>query len=310
VIATVVAPVEGGSRAGPAGTVGRWHREGFRGCWTRSRRRPGRPRIDAQLRSLIGRMATVNCLWGAPRIHGELLKLGFTVPERTVSRYMPDRRKVPSQSWRTFLANEFGQLTFAPMVTSSDAVGVHDVADARVCRFAPLSLHSTGGRSLCRAVDTRRSVSLASPFSWRASCPRSRAPPHNPRSIAKTAEVVRRRIWAERVRDGGALSFRDSISNNELTSALTRFDPLHSIAISGACAITSSASHHAEVSSPCRSSTGPSVILRAIGILATHTRRGTTHRGLDGPVPSSKRVHGDDLGRRDAGRARLCALFD
>jgi hypothetical protein len=56
--------------------------------------------------------------------------------ERTVSRYLPDRRRAPSQSWRTFLANEFGQLAFAPTVTSSDATGVHDVADARVCRFS------------------------------------------------------------------------------------------------------------------------------------------------------------------------------
>jgi hypothetical protein len=101
-------------------TVGRWHREGFRGCWRRSRRRPGRPRIDSQLRSLIGRMATENCLWGAPRIHGELLKLGFAVSERTVSRYMPDRRKAPSQSWRTFLANEFSQLALSSTVRSSD----------------------------------------------------------------------------------------------------------------------------------------------------------------------------------------------
>ena len=68
-------------------TVDRWHREGFRGWWRRhSRRQSGRPRIDSQLRSLIGRMATANGLWGAPRIHGELLKLGFTVSERTVSR--------------------------------------------------------------------------------------------------------------------------------------------------------------------------------------------------------------------------------
>src|SRR5712691_7147802 len=72
-------------------TVARWHREGLRGCWRRpSRRRPGRPRIDLELRSLIGRMATENGLWGAPRIHGELLKLGLTVSERTVSRYLPD----------------------------------------------------------------------------------------------------------------------------------------------------------------------------------------------------------------------------
>jgi hypothetical protein len=106
-------------------------------------------------------MAAENILWGAPRIHGELLKLGISVSERTVSRYIQDRMKAPSQSWRTFLANEFGQLAFAPTVTSSDAAGVHDVADARVCRSAPLSLHSTGDRSHCRAVDIRRLASLA-----------------------------------------------------------------------------------------------------------------------------------------------------
>src|SRR2546428_4013268 len=85
-------------------TVARWHREGFRGCWSRrSRRRPGRPCIDSHLRALIRRMAAENGLWGAPRIHGELLKLGFAVSERTVSRYLRDRRSAPSQTWRTFL---------------------------------------------------------------------------------------------------------------------------------------------------------------------------------------------------------------
>ena len=69
-----------------AATVSRWHREEFRGCWRpRSRRRPGWPRIDLQLRKLIGHMATENCLWGAPRIHGELLKLGIIVLERTAT---------------------------------------------------------------------------------------------------------------------------------------------------------------------------------------------------------------------------------
>ena len=77
-------------------TVARWQREGFRRCW--SRRRPGRPRIDSELRTLIGRMATENWLWGAPRIHGELLKLGFTVSERTVSRYLRDRPTRQSQT--------------------------------------------------------------------------------------------------------------------------------------------------------------------------------------------------------------------
>ena len=109
-------------------TVARWHREGLRGCWKRrSPRRPGRPRIDSQLRSLIGRMAEENGLWGAPRIHGELLKLGFTVSERTVSRYLPDRLTRPSQTWRTFLANHFGHLAVASTVTPSFTMSDDDV---------------------------------------------------------------------------------------------------------------------------------------------------------------------------------------
>ncbi len=92
-------------------TVVRWHREGFRRYWARkSRRRPGRPLVDPELVRLIRRMATANPLWGAPRIHGELLKLGIEVSERTVSRYMPEQRKPPSQSWRTFLKNHMGDL--------------------------------------------------------------------------------------------------------------------------------------------------------------------------------------------------------
>ena len=87
-------------------TVIRWHRKGFKLYWTwKSRHRAGRPRIDAEIRMLIRRMARENPIWGAPRIHGELLKLGFEVSEATVSRYMPRRRKPPSQNWRTFLQN-------------------------------------------------------------------------------------------------------------------------------------------------------------------------------------------------------------
>src|SRR5262245_66231824 len=65
----------------------------------------GRPKIERELRDLIRRMNTENPLWGAPRIHGELLKLGFDVAESTVSKYMIRRRRPPSQSWRTFLRN-------------------------------------------------------------------------------------------------------------------------------------------------------------------------------------------------------------
>ena len=90
-------------------TVERWHRDpGARRWWRRSRR-PGRPSIDAQSRDLIGRLAEENCLWGAPRIHRELLKLGVVVSERTVSRYLRERPNRPSQTWRTFLANHLDQ---------------------------------------------------------------------------------------------------------------------------------------------------------------------------------------------------------
>ena len=111
-------------------TVARWHRERFRGCWSRrSRRRPGRPCIDSQLRALIWRMAAENGLWGAPRIQGELLKLGFAVSERTVSRYLLHRRSAPPQTWRTFLPNHLGDVAGTSMVTSSyapsDDGGVH-----------------------------------------------------------------------------------------------------------------------------------------------------------------------------------------
>src|SRR5262249_33100561 len=65
--------------------------------------RPGRPRVSRELRELIQRMSKENPLWGAPRIHGELLKLGFEIAESTVSKYMIRRRGPPSQTWRTFL---------------------------------------------------------------------------------------------------------------------------------------------------------------------------------------------------------------
>jgi putative transposase len=78
-------------------TVIRWHRKGFKLFWTwRSRRRrPGRPKIDPEIRDLILRMAEANPTWGAPRIHGELLKLGIEVSQRTVGRLMPRRRAPP-----------------------------------------------------------------------------------------------------------------------------------------------------------------------------------------------------------------------
>ena len=87
-------------------TVIHWHRAGFRRYWRwKSRSRGGRPAIEADLRALIRQMSIDNPLWGAPRIHGELLKLGFQVAQSTVAKYMVKRRGPPSQGWRTFLRN-------------------------------------------------------------------------------------------------------------------------------------------------------------------------------------------------------------
>jgi len=87
-------------------TLLRWHRAGFRRYWRwKSRRRGGRPQIETELRALIRQMSTENFLWGAPRIHGELLKLGFSVAQSSVAKYMVKRGGPPSQKWRAFLRN-------------------------------------------------------------------------------------------------------------------------------------------------------------------------------------------------------------
>ena len=93
-------------------TVLRWQRRRFREHWTKLSRRPtrGRPRVDPEITALVIQMAAANPLWGAPRIHGELLKLGIHVAERTVSRLLPKRRTPPSQTWRTFLTNHVRDL--------------------------------------------------------------------------------------------------------------------------------------------------------------------------------------------------------
>ena len=91
-------------------TVIAWHRKGFRLFWAwKSRRRGGRPKVDAEIRALVQRMAEANVGWGAPRMHGELLKLGIEVGEATVSRYMIVRPRPPSQDWKTFLHNHMSQ---------------------------------------------------------------------------------------------------------------------------------------------------------------------------------------------------------
>ncbi|WFU79266.1 integrase core domain-containing protein [Bradyrhizobium sp. CIAT3101] len=104
-------------------TLVRWHRAGFRCYWRwKSRPRGGRPPVETELRTLIRQMSVENPLWGAPRIHGELLKLGFEVAQSSVAKYMVKRRVPPSQGWRTFLHNH------APDVAAMDLFVVPTVS--------------------------------------------------------------------------------------------------------------------------------------------------------------------------------------
>ena len=95
----------------------RWHRAGFRLYWRwKSRRRSGRPAVSAEIRQLIREMSIANPLWGAPRIHGELLKLGIDVGQTSVAKYMARKRGPPSQGWKLFFAI---MLTASPPWTCS-----------------------------------------------------------------------------------------------------------------------------------------------------------------------------------------------
>ncbi len=108
-------------------TVIRWHRRGFRAYWRwKSSRVGGRPRIDREIREFIRRMTKENPLWGAPRIHGELLMLGIEVAQSTVAMYMTKRYGPPSQGWKTFLRNH------AAGIASRAFRGANDLVQAAI----------------------------------------------------------------------------------------------------------------------------------------------------------------------------------
>ena len=131
-------------------TVMAWHRRGFRlwWCW-KSRRRMGRPTVAVDVRRLIRTMAQANPCWGAPRIHGELLKLGIDVSQTTVAKYMGRRRPPPSQTWRTFVRNHIGQVVAADFFVVPTAtyrllfVLVLLAHDRRRIRHIPVTAHPT-----------------------------------------------------------------------------------------------------------------------------------------------------------------------
>src|SRR6266436_6534359 len=117
-------------------TLVRWHRIGFRRYWCwKSRSRGGRPQIKMELRALIGQISRENLLWGAPRIHGELLKLGFSVAQSTVATYMVKRRGPPSQGWKTFLRNH------APDIVAMDLFVVPTLGFRILYGFVIVRLH-------------------------------------------------------------------------------------------------------------------------------------------------------------------------
>ena len=101
-------------------TVIHWHRQGFRRYW-RWHSRSGRPSVDREVRKLIRQMSTANALWGAPRIHGELLKLGIEVSQATVAKYMVRRRGAPSPTWRSFLRNQAHGIAAIDMLVVASA---------------------------------------------------------------------------------------------------------------------------------------------------------------------------------------------
>jgi hypothetical protein len=105
-------------------TVIGWQRCAFRCFWTwKSRRRVGRPTVPLEVRQLIRTMSEANPLWGAPRLHGELLKLGIAVSQASVAKYMIRRRRPPSQTWRAFLRNHVSQMMAADFLVVPTATG-------------------------------------------------------------------------------------------------------------------------------------------------------------------------------------------
>jgi hypothetical protein len=109
-------------------TVVQWHRQGFRLFW-RWRSRSGRPSVDREVRDLIRQMSAANPLWGVPRIHGELLKLGIQISQATVAKYMVRRRGTPSPTWRSFLRNQAAGIA---------AIDIFVVASASFGDFPPI----------------------------------------------------------------------------------------------------------------------------------------------------------------------------
>ncbi len=176
-------------------TVVRWHRAGFRLLWKhKSRGKPGRPPVNVEVRRLIRQISRENPLWGAPRIHGELLKLGINVCQTTVAKYMVRSGKPPTQSWLTFLRNH------ADGIAAIDLFVVPTISFRLLYGFVVLNI---GRRQIVHVSATyhptaewlARQVSEA--FPWET------APSHLIRDRdCAYGETSRKRLSARGIRDG------------------------------------------------------------------------------------------------------------
>jgi len=175
-------------------TIVRWHRRGFRALWWwKSRLRLGRPGIAKDVRDVIREISRANPLWGAPRIHGELLKLGIDVSQSTVAKYMSRTRRPPSQSWRTFLYNH------AEAIASIDLFVVPTISLRMLLGFVVLhhgrrQLVHVGVTAHPTAEWLSRQISEAIPW--------DRAPRHLIRDRDKAfGEIFKQRLHAMGIRD-------------------------------------------------------------------------------------------------------------
>jgi transposase InsO family protein len=176
------------------GPVVRWHRTGFRlySCW-KSRSRGGRPRISRELRGLIREMSLANPLWGVPRIHGELLKLGVEVAQSTVAKSMARGRRPPGQSWKTFLSNH------AAAIAAMDLPVVPTIGFRFL--YGLLIMHHHRRRILTVAVTAHPTAEwiarqIAEAFPWEDT------PQYRLRDRDRVyGHVVRQRLAAMRIRD-------------------------------------------------------------------------------------------------------------
>jgi hypothetical protein len=196
-------------------TVIAWHRGGFRAYWRwKSRPHGGRPSASAEIRRLIHEMSIANPLWGAPRVHGELLKLGIDVGQTTVAKYMGKRRTPPSQGWKTFIRNHANDIVAIDMFVAHDLVPTAiRASDFAACSpgAAVVGGNSPSERPMDRAA-TDRSVRLE-----------GNAAISHPRSRSRLWRGLHSACWGDghsRPTDLGALAMAERIRGEAY-----RFDP-------------------------------------------------------------------------------------